>query len=104
MRKAAANRWLSFVCAKKLGDLRMCIDYRELNKKKVKDAYPLPLADDLKDKLAGSTIFSTVDLWSRYWQMPVHHGEQYNSLLSRTRTKSLSVQTDALMLPALFRE
>ena len=54
---------------KKSGVLRMCIDYRELNKKTRKDLYPLPLPDKVQDKLSGSTIFSTL---SGYWQLPVN--------------------------------
>ena len=61
---------------KKSGDLRLCVDYRELNKKRKKDAYPLPLPDEVQDKLAGSTIFSTLDLQSGYWQVPVSPSDQ----------------------------
>ena len=57
---------------KKSGELRMCIDYRELNKNTTKDAYPLPLPDEVQDRLAGSTVFSTLDLQSGYWQLPVN--------------------------------
>ena len=57
---------------KKSGEIRMCVDYRELNKRSCRDAYPLPLPDDVQDRLAGSTIFSTLDLHSGYWQLPVH--------------------------------
>ena len=57
---------------KKSGDIRLCVDYRELNKKTTKDAYPLPLPDEVQDRLAGSAIFSTLDLQCGYWQMPVH--------------------------------
>ena len=46
--------------------------YRQLNKKTFKDAYPLPLPDKVQDRLAGSTVFSTLGLQSGYWQMPVH--------------------------------
>ena len=53
---------------KKSGDLRLCVDYRELNKKTTKDAYPLPLPDEVQNQLAGSTIFSTLDLQTGYWQ------------------------------------
>ena len=56
---------------KSSGEIRLCVDYRELNKKTVKDAYPLPLSDEAQDRLAGSTIFSTLDLQSGYWQLPV---------------------------------
>ena len=53
---------------KKSGELRICIDHRELNKRTMKDAYPLPLPDD---RLAGVSIFSKLDLQSGYWQLPV---------------------------------
>ena len=43
---------------KKEGTLRMCIDYRELNKLTVKNRYPLPRIDDLFDQLQGKTLFS----------------------------------------------
>ena len=57
---------------KKDGSIRLCVDYRTLNKQTVKDAYPLPLPDEVQDHLAGSTIYSTLDLQSGYWQIPVH--------------------------------
>ena len=50
----------------------MCINYRELNKRTAKDAYPLPLPDEVQDRLSRSTIFSTLDLQSGYWQVPVN--------------------------------
>jgi len=62
---------------KKSGEIRLCVDYRELNKKTTKDAYPLPLPDEVQDRLAGSTIFSTLDLQSGYWQMLVHPENQH---------------------------
>ena len=55
---------------KKSSQLRICIDYRELNKRTTKDSYPLPLPDKVQDRLAGSIIFSTLDLHSRYQQLP----------------------------------
>ena len=61
---------------KKNGDVRICVDYRALNKQTVKDAYPLPRPDDIQDRLAGCTIFSTLDLRSGYWQLPVHKEDQ----------------------------
>lgn len=57
---------------KKTGELRLCVDYRELNKKTKKDAYPLPLPDEVQDRLAGAKIFTTLDLQCGYWQMPVN--------------------------------
>ena len=61
---------------KKNGDVRICVDYRALNKQTIKDAYPLPRPDEVQDRLAGCTIFSTLDLRSGYWQLPVHKEDQ----------------------------
>ncbi|GJU77944.1 putative reverse transcriptase domain-containing protein [Tanacetum coccineum] len=57
---------------KKDGSLRMCIDYKELNKLTVKNRYPLPRIDDLFDQLQGSCYFSKIDLRSGYHQLLVH--------------------------------
>ncbi len=46
---------------KKDGTLRMCIDYRALNKVTVKNRYPLPRIDELLDQLHGSTIWTSLD-------------------------------------------
>ena len=51
---------------KKDGTLRLCIDYRQLNKLTVKNKYLLPRIDDLFDQLKGASIFLKIDLRSRY--------------------------------------
>ncbi|GJU04096.1 putative reverse transcriptase domain-containing protein [Tanacetum coccineum] len=56
---------------KKDGSFRMCIDYQELNKLTVKNRYPLPRIDDLFDQLQGSSVYSKIDLRSRYHQLRV---------------------------------
>jgi Reverse transcriptase (RNA-dependent DNA polymerase) len=56
---------------KKDGTLRMCIDYRALNKLTVKNRYPLPRIDDLFDKLKGAQVFSTLDLTSGHHQIRI---------------------------------
>nr|GEY33380.1 putative reverse transcriptase domain-containing protein [Tanacetum cinerariifolium] len=56
---------------KKDGDLRMCIDYRELNKLTKKNRYLLPRIDDLFDQLQGACCFSKLDLHSGYHQLRV---------------------------------
>jgi len=53
---------------KKSGELRISIDYRELNKQSIRDSYPLPLPDKMQDRLAGSKVFSMLDLHGGYWQ------------------------------------
>ncbi|KAJ9510254.1 hypothetical protein QJQ45_015566, partial [Haematococcus lacustris] len=56
---------------KKSGELRMCIDYRQLNKITIRDQYPLPRIDDLFDQLAGKTVFSSLDLQAGYHQIRI---------------------------------
>ncbi|KAL0537454.1 hypothetical protein IC582_026432 [Cucumis melo] len=56
---------------KKDGSMRLCIDYRELNKVTVKNRYPLPRIDDLFDQLQGATVLSKIDLRSGYHQLRI---------------------------------
>ena len=56
---------------KRDGSLRLCVNYRELNKVTVKNRCPLPWIDDLFDQLQGSYIFSKIDLRSGYHQLKV---------------------------------
>ncbi len=54
---------------KKDGTLKMCVDYRALNKTTVKNWYPLPQIDNLFDRFLGTKVFSRIDLRSCYYQI-----------------------------------
>ncbi|KAL0546149.1 hypothetical protein IC582_016055 [Cucumis melo] len=57
------------------GSMRLCIDYRELNKVTVKNRYPLPRIDDLFYQLQRATVFSKIDLRSGYHQLRIKGGD-----------------------------
>ncbi|XP_022830950.1 uncharacterized protein LOC111359588 [Spodoptera litura] len=61
---------------KKTGDKRLCIDYRALNRKTKKEHFPLPLIDDQLDRLAGHSLFISLDLASGYYQLAVGESSQ----------------------------
>ena len=71
--RLSTSPWSAQVLFVKKNDesLRMCIDYRQLNKFTIKNKYPLPRIDDLFDQLQGASYFSRIDLRSGYHQLRV---------------------------------
>ena len=69
---------------KKDRSLRMCINYRQLNKVTIKNKYPLSQINDLFDKLQGANYFSKIDLRSGYHKLRVR-GEDIPKMVFHTR-------------------
>jgi len=59
------------VVKKRDGTYRVCVDYRQLNKKVEFDPMPMSTAEDLLHKLGGAKYFTKIDLSKGYWQIPV---------------------------------
>ena len=69
----SASPWSSpvLLLEKPNGEFRFCVDYRRLNEATKKDAYPLPRIDETLDALGNAAWFSTLDLQSGFWQIPM---------------------------------
>ncbi|KAK3711603.1 hypothetical protein QZH41_005888 [Actinostola sp. cb2023] len=79
LKLTAANGLEIPYIGKKSGALRMCVDYRQLNAKTRRDAYPLPRIEESLDALGGAKHFSTIDLASAYNQVEVEPADRHKT-------------------------
>lgn len=67
---------------KKDGSLRMCVDYRALNKLTIKNKYPLPLIADSFDRLVDARVFTKLDLRQGYYQIRIAPGDEEKTAIT----------------------
>jgi hypothetical protein len=77
----ALTYWVSNLVSvnKKQGTIRVCVDYRDINKDCPKDNFPTPFIDQIVDDCIGSEIFSLMDGFSRYNQFNILPVDQYKT-------------------------
>ena len=64
---------------KKSGEIRVCVDFRAVNKKTIKDAFPLPRIEDCIDSLNDSKYFCSLDLTQGYLQVKLHDEDRHKT-------------------------
>jgi hypothetical protein len=71
--KESKSPWCNAVvlARKKGGELRLCIDFRRLNQRTIKDSYPLPRINEALDNIKGASFFTSLDLKQGFWEVPM---------------------------------
>ncbi|GFV85430.1 retrovirus-related Pol polyprotein from transposon 17.6 [Trichonephila clavipes] len=71
------------LCKKKNGEHRLCVDYRNLNRKMIKDKFPLPLIEEVLDKLENSKVYTSLDLKNGFFHVPMDpNSTKYTSFVT----------------------
>jgi hypothetical protein len=76
--KSPAGSPILFV-PKKDGTLRLCVDYRGLNKVTVKNRYPIPLITEILDRAAGAKYFTKIDVKDAYFRIRIKEGDEWKT-------------------------
>ena len=103
--KAPCGALILFIW-KKSGRLRLCIDYRGLNKITKKDRYPLPLITDLLDRASKARIYTALDLQDTYNLIQIHPGDEWKTTF-QTRYgsyESLVMEYGLCNAPSTFQQ
>ena len=82
---------------KKDKTLRLCIDYRQLNKVTIKNQYPLTRIDDLYDQLREARVYSKIDLCTGYHQLRVREAD-----ITKTMFRTQYGHFEFTMMPFRF--
>ena len=82
------------IVMKKDGDIRLCVDFRALNEKTLKDAYPLPKVEEVLEALKGAQYYSSMDLTSGYLQLPLAEESRH-----KTAFRALGALYEFLRMP-----
>ena len=105
--KPSKSPWASpiVLVSKKDGSTRFCVDYRKVNAITKKDVYPLPRIDDTLNALGNCKYFSSFDLASGYWQIPMSPQDQEKTaFISHTGLVEFTVMPFGLCnAPATFQ-
>lgn len=91
---------------KKNGTTRVCVDYRELNKKMEKPRFPLPIIEDQINALQGAKVFTTIDLKNGYFHVPVDkESQRYTSFVTpNNQYEFLKTPFGLAIAPAIFQK
>ena len=97
---SSAHAALVLFIHKKDGSLRLCMDFRGLNKITKKDHYPLPCITDLLDTLSCAQIYTKIDLWHAYHLVRISAGDEWKtSFLMRYGSYEWLVMPFGLRMP-----
>ncbi|XP_022225821.2 uncharacterized protein LOC111076370 [Drosophila obscura] len=72
------------IVKKKDGSNRVCVDYRQLNKMVLKDCFPVPIVEDVLEKLENAKMFTIMDLENGFFHVPVEEGsKKYTAFITK---------------------